>query len=167
MYQLILKVFSWLVLLARSSTAKDAEILVLRHEVAVLRRQGATAKPTCSDRALLAALTGLLPKALRADRTVTPATLLAWHRRLVAKKWTQPRPPGGGLHGAPGVARARRCARPETLRYDCMAPVPAHPGSGAVVPWLLRGRLREPHEGLSVLRDGTWHPHRAPPGRHH
>jgi hypothetical protein len=90
MYQLILKVFSWLALLARSSAAKDAEILVLRHEVAVLRRQRATAKPTWSDRALLAAPTRLLPKALRAHRIVTPATLLAWHRRLVAKKWTKP-----------------------------------------------------------------------------
>jgi hypothetical protein len=94
LYQSILKVFSWLALLARSSAAKDAEILVLRHEVAVLRRQVTAPKPTWSDRALLAALARFLPRHLRAHRIVTPATLLAWHRRLVATHWTQPRPPG-------------------------------------------------------------------------
>lgn len=94
LYQLILKVFTWLALLARSSTAKDVEILVLRHELALLRRQVSAPKPNWSDRALLAALCRLLPKHLRAHRIVTPATLLAWHRRLVAKHWTQPRPPG-------------------------------------------------------------------------
>ena len=94
LYQSILKVFAWLALLARSSAAKDAEILVLRHELAVLRRQLGAPKPNWSDRAVLAALCRLLPKHLRAHRIVAPAILLAWHRRLVAKHWTQPRPPG-------------------------------------------------------------------------
>ena len=94
LYQLMLKVFAWLALPARSSAAKDAEILVLRHELAVLRRQAGAPRPTWSDRAVLAALSRLLPKHLRAHRIVTPATLLAWHRRLVAKHWTPPRPPG-------------------------------------------------------------------------
>jgi hypothetical protein len=94
LYRSILKVFAWLALLARSSAAKDAEILVLRHEVAVLRRQIGQPRPTWTDRALLAALARLLPRHLRAHRIVTPATLLAWHRRLVVKRWTQPRPPG-------------------------------------------------------------------------
>ena len=94
LYRSILKVFAWLALLARSSATKDAEILVLRHEVAVLRRQIGQPRPTWTDRALLAALALLLPRHLRAHRLVTPATLLAWHRRLVARHWTQPRPPG-------------------------------------------------------------------------
>ena len=88
------RIFAWLVLLARSSAAKDVEILVLRHEVSVLRRQLPAAKPDRADRAVLAALARLLPRPLRERRIFTPRTLLAWRKRLVARKWTQPRPPG-------------------------------------------------------------------------
>ena len=85
---------SWLVLLARSSASKDTEILALRQEVAVLRR--ATPKPRISwtDRAVLSVVARVLPRSLRAHRIVTPGTLIRWHRRLVAKKWTQPKAPG-------------------------------------------------------------------------
>ncbi len=93
-YLFMVRVSGWLVLLARSDAAKDAEILVLRHEVAVLRRQGSRPKPDWADRAVLAALARLLPGHLRLRRIVTPGTLLAWHRRLVKKKWTYTSTPG-------------------------------------------------------------------------
>jgi hypothetical protein len=68
-----IRVFGWLVLPCRSEASKDAEIMVLRHEVAVLRRQVARPKPDWADRAVLAALARLLPAVLRAYRLVTPA----------------------------------------------------------------------------------------------
>jgi hypothetical protein len=92
-------VFGWLVLLARSDAAKDAEIPVLRHEVAVLRRQAARRRPDWADRAVLAALARLLPGHLWLRLIVTRGTLLAWHRRLVKKKWTYPGRPDKGSTG--------------------------------------------------------------------
>ena len=71
-YLLTIRLFGWLVLLARSSTSKDVEILVLRHEIGVLRRQVARPKPDWADRAVMAALARLLPRYLRIQRIVTP-----------------------------------------------------------------------------------------------
>jgi putative transposase len=87
-YQALVRVLSWLVLLARSDTAKDIEILVLRQEVAVLRRTNPRPTPTWLDRAMLSALSKLLPTSLRQLRLVSPRTLLRWHAQLVARRWT-------------------------------------------------------------------------------
>jgi putative transposase len=89
-YLFMVRVSGWLVLLARDDAAKDAEILVLRHEVAVLRRRVARRRRDWADRAVIAALAGLLPRHLRLHRIVTPGMLLAWHRRLVKRKLDPP-----------------------------------------------------------------------------
>ena len=94
LYLVIIRVFGWLVLLGHGQASKDAKIMVLRHEVAVLRRQVTRPKPDWADRAILAALARLLPSVLRAHRLVTPGTLLSWQRRLITRKWTYPNRPG-------------------------------------------------------------------------
>ncbi|MFI9836307.1 hypothetical protein ACIHFD_04700 [Nonomuraea sp. NPDC051941] len=86
--------FGWLVLLGRGQASKDVEIMVLRDEVAVLKRQLARPKPDWADRALPAALARFLPALLRKHRLVTPGTLLAWRRRLIKRSWTYPHRPG-------------------------------------------------------------------------
>jgi Homeodomain-like domain len=94
LYFTLIRVFGWLQLLSRGQASKDAEILVLRHEVAVLRRQVTRPRFDWAGRTILAALARLLPAGLRGHRLVTPGTLLAWHRRLIQRKWTYPSQPG-------------------------------------------------------------------------
>ena len=90
LYLIFARLCSWLILLGRSAASKDAELLVLRHEVAVLRRANPRPWLDWADRAVLAALIWLLPARLRMHRLVTPGTVLRWHRRLITRKWTYP-----------------------------------------------------------------------------
>jgi putative transposase len=91
LYLIFRQVAVWLGLLTRSSRSKNAEILVLRHEVAVLRRQVRRPRLSWADRAMFAALSRLLSQTGRLHRIVTPDTVLRWHRDLVKQRWTRPR----------------------------------------------------------------------------
>ena len=109
LYLIALRMFGWIALLARSQASKDVEILALRHQLAVLRRQVATPRPSWADRAILSALARLLPRHRRHHLFVTPRTLLRWHADLVKRRWTYPR------HG-PGRPPIRPTLRALVLR---------------------------------------------------
>ena len=94
LYLCFRQVLGLVMLLGRTASSKDVELLVLRHEVAVLRRTNPTPRLDWADRAVFAALIRRLPTALRGHRLVTPGTILRWHRRLVRKRWTYPNRPG-------------------------------------------------------------------------
>ena len=148
LYLIMIRVFGWLLLLGRGQASKDAEIMMLRHEVAVLRRQAARPKPDWADRAVLAALARLLPAGLRARRLVTPGTLLARHRRLITRKQTYPNQPG-----RPGTSQeirdlVLRLARENPAWGYCRVhgelSRPGHQVSEATVRRILRARRRRP-----------------------
>jgi len=105
-YLAVLRVFGWLALLARSDRAKDAEILILRHHVAVLQRQVRAPRLSWADRAILAALARLLPcgHLCQLRLIVSPRTVLRWHADLVRRHWTYPR-------RTPGRPRTDRTVR--------------------------------------------------------
>ena len=94
-YLVVRNLFALVWLLGRPRRSKELEILVLRHELAILRRQATRPKLTRADRALLAALSRSLPRPAWTGFPVKPETLLRWHRQLVARRWTYPhRKPG-------------------------------------------------------------------------
>ena len=146
------RLFGWLALLTRSDTSKDVEILVLRHEVAILHRQVARPKPDWADRAVIAALARLLPRHLHQHRIVTPGTLLAWHRHLIKKQVDLPEhartPAGPGRDPRTGPAAGQ--AEPALG-------TPAHPGRA---PRTRAPGRRGNHSGGSWPRPGS-RPHHA------
>ena len=112
-YLLVSRILGLAVLVFRTDLAKDAELLALRHENAVLRRHVGRVRYEPADRVWLAALARLIPRNRWPDVfPVTPATLLAWHRRLAAKKYntSKQRKPGGRRRSraSPGSSSAWR-----------------------------------------------------------
>ena len=89
-YVVLRRVLQLAALRFRSNEFKELEIVVLRHELAVLRRQAGRPELTSADRVFLAAASRLLPRVSWRSFFVTPATLLRWHRELVARRWTYP-----------------------------------------------------------------------------
>ncbi len=115
-YLAMLRILGWLALLTWSDRARDAEILILRHQVAVLQRQVRSPNLSWADRAVLAALARLLPRGqLRQLRLViSPQTLLRWHADLVRRRWAYPR----RVPGRPRTAQAIRALVMEMARDD-------------------------------------------------
>jgi putative transposase len=109
LYVVVCRLLELLVLLGRRDRAKDLEILVLRHELSILRRQAGRPRFEMHDRILLAAFSRMLPRRSWAAFSVRPETLLSWHRRLVACRWTYP-------HRRPGRPPISRDVRELTLR---------------------------------------------------
>ena len=104
-YQMFSKLLGWIVLRTRSDTTKEIEILVLRHQLAVLQRSTPRPRMSWTDRAMIAALIRLLPVRRRHGLLVTPATILRWHRQLIARRWTT-RPTRPGRPAIPAGLRA-------------------------------------------------------------
>jgi putative transposase len=101
LYLIFQQVLGLVLLMGRTPSSKDVDLLVLRHEVAVLRRTNPNPRLDWADRAVFAVLIRRLPTWLRGHRLVTPGTILRWHRRLMRKKWTYP-----NRHGRPPIDEA-------------------------------------------------------------
>jgi putative transposase len=156
LYIALRRVLQLLLLLFRSTPSKDLEIIVLRHELAVLRRQVRRPVFRAADRVFLSAASRLLPRVNWSAFVVTPATLFRWHRLLVAKRWTYPRPPGRPPIAPHVRALIVRLAR-ENPRWGYQRIVGELKGLGLVVAaTTVKKVLRAERLGPTVRRGPSW-----------
>jgi transposase len=156
LYLIFIRLLGWLVLLGRSSRSKDIEILILRHQLAVLRRQVARLCLSWADRAVVTALAGLLPKTRRLGMLVTPGTLLRWHADLVKRRWTHKRQ-------RPGRPPTRPTVRQLVLRLAAENPTWGHRRITGELAGL--GRKVAPSTVWAILKKAGIDPHRGDPAR--
>jgi hypothetical protein len=143
-YVVLRRVLQLAALRFRSNDLKELEIVVLRHELAILRRRTRRPAMTWTDRLFLAAASRPLPRARWRSFIITPGTLLRWHRRLVAKRWTYARragapadprrdPSAGGPFRArqPAVGLSTHCRRAERPWYGGLGDDGAYLASGS------------------------------------
>ena len=146
LYLIFVRLGGWLVLLGRSPASKDAELLVLRHEVAVLRRAHPRPRLDWADRAIISALVRRIPRPRRLCLLVRPRTLLRWHAHLVRRRWTYPK------------ARPRTAADPADDPRAGTAPGGRESGLG--IPQdhgeLMRSRSAMCWMGTSYWRSTVW-----------
>src|SRR5258708_3303402 len=157
-YLAVLRVFGWLALLARSDRGKDAEILILRPQVAVLQRQAKTRRLSWADRAVLAALARLLPRAqLRQFQLiVSPRTVLRWHADLVRRRWAFPR-------RAPGRPRTGQSVR--ALVLEMARDNPGWGTGASTASWPALGTRSRPRQSGGSSRTRASTPRHSDPGR--
>ncbi|MET8207800.1 hypothetical protein ABZT51_17405 [Streptomyces sp. NPDC005373] len=134
------RLLGWLALLCRSSASKNIELLVLRHEVAMLRRTNPKPRYDWADRAYLAVLIRQLPRQPRRHCLTTPDTILRWHRRPMTKKWTYP-----NRTGRPPIDQAIAALIEQLALEKHLMGIPAHPGGAA--------QTRSPREGFDDPQD--------------
>jgi len=154
LYLVVCRLLELIVLFARGDRAKEIEILVLRHELSILRRQVGSPRFESQARLLYAALGRVLPRRSWSVFPVRPETILRWHRRLVARRWTYP-------HKRPGRPPIDQEVRQLILR---LARENSHWGYVRIC-----GELRARHQRLGVVRSertqARWGPARAPARR--
>jgi putative transposase len=155
-YVVVQRILQLVILRFRSIEFKELEIVVLRHELAILRRQVRRPSLMGADRVFLAAVSRILPRVKWTSFLVTPQTLLRWHRRLVARRWTCPRPAGRRPIGRDVCELIRRLAR-ENPRWGYERIVGELKGLGITVSaTTIRNVLRATGMGPMPRRGPTW-----------
>jgi hypothetical protein len=155
-YRMFTKLLSWMVLCARSDTTKDIEILILRDQLTVLQRRTPRPRLRWIDRAVIAALARLLPAHRRLGLLVTPATILRWHRQLVASRWTS-------QHARPADRPSPQVCVPWSYAWLPRTRPGAIDASMANSPDSVAGSVPPPSGRSSIAPGST--PHHAGPGR--